>query len=439
MNFILSEEDVAFNRSLDPREVLRQMGFAGDAIDDEGERIRLFCPIHKDQIRRSLLIEKSVNRFQCTYKACPANKGGHLIELLAMYLGVDVPQAIEHLRGAPVPEEGLAARADRLIESGDVAGALRLFEEAVRLSPRDEVTRCKLAAAYLEMGRRDDGFREYLVAAEDFAVKNQVDKTLTIYNILVMLSPQDVRVRRQMAYLFSRLGRHKDAAEQLKWVVDRLMSRGEIPEALKCARQVLDLCPEAPEIHMFMAKLLSQSHKIGEAVAAAEQAAHLAYDQGEMKLADEAVTFGLIYNPQHEGLRAMEAHLRATTPAGAPLEEPAAGDDDFGDWLGSLEQAIVSDKPITGIVREGAVAAEPVPGRSAKDSQIRQQEWMDFCRGTLEGLDDDKLQSMGQHLRQMFADVQSTFQMGDVDEWELNVLKDFYMSFCRAYDEVRKG
>lgn len=434
MNIILSDEEKEFNRTLDPYEVLRQMGFTEDAIEEEGDRIRLFCPIHKDQIRRSLIIIKSENGFQCQYKACAANKGGLLIELLALYLDADVPQAIAHLQGEATPEEGLVARADRFIENGDIASAVPLLEEAVRRAPREQVVRCKLAAAYLETGRRDDGFREYLVAAEDFAVKNQVEKTLSIYNILIMLSPQDVRVRRQLAYLFSRLGRHKEAAEQMKWVVDRLMSRGDIEEALKVARQVLEMIPDEPEINMLLAKLLSQGHRIGEAVAAAETAAGLAYRAGDMKIADEAVTFGLMYNPEHEGLIQMKEQLRASASASAEmLQEPAAAEDDFSSWLGSLEEELVAPQRQE-TPAESVVAGGPGP----KDSTIRQQEWMDFCRGTLAGLDEEKLNSMGQHLRSMFDDVQATFQAGDVDEWELTVLKDFYTSFCRAYDEVRK-
>jgi hypothetical protein len=37
------------------------------------------------------------------------------------------------------------------------------------LNPRDEITRCKLAALYLELNRKDDAYREYLQAAESYA------------------------------------------------------------------------------------------------------------------------------------------------------------------------------------------------------------------------------------------------------------------------------
>ena len=428
MNVVLTPEETEYNSRLDPRSVLRKMGFADEALSDEGKVIRLYCPVHKDQVRRSLIIEKADNRYRCQYKDCPAHEGGRLIELVALYHGVTVPEAIKQTSEDSRPEAGLVLRGDRLIESGQMNDALKLLEEAVRLAPRNEITRCKLAALYLELGQRDQGFREYLTAAEDFAVKNQTEKTLSIYNILVMLSPQDVRVRRQMAFLFSRLKRPKEASEQLKWVVDQLLARGEIEEALKTARTILDLCPEEPAIHMHAARLLTQTRRIKEAVTEAQQAAELALAGGDRKAAEEAVTFGLIYDPLHERLRELEAQLREAPSAPEESALGALGQaDDFNEWLESLHEEVVR-------VPEAAHAAS-----SPTASSVRQDKWLSFCHGTLADLDPEKIESMGQHLRGMFEDAERSFKAGFLDEWELNVLKGFYTSFCKAYDLVRKG
>jgi len=430
MNVVLTPEELEFNSRLDPHTVLRRLGFAEEAFSDEGKVVRLYCPIHKDQVRRSLIIEKEGNVYRCQYKDCPAHESGRLVELVALYLGVTVPEAIQQMSDESRPEQQMVSRADRLIESGQMNEAHRLLEEAVRLAPRNEITRCKLAALYLELGKRDQGFREYLTAAEDFAVKNQTEKTLSIYNILVMLSPQDVRVRRQMAFLFSRLKRPKEASEQLKWVVDQLLARGEVEEAIKTARQLLDLCPGEPAIHMHLARLLSQARRINEAVTEAQQAAELALQSGDRRAAEEAVTFGLIYNPVHDRLRELEAQLRETE-GGAEEAGGALGQaDEFNEWLESLQEEVVK-KP--------AGPEVPMPPPTAGTSSIRREKWLAFCRGTLSDLDEEKILSMGQHLRGMFEDAESSFKAGFLDEWELNVLKDFYTSFCGAYDTVRRS
>jgi len=428
----LALEVIAYNSRLNPRTLLRKMGFADDAIVEEGPVIRLFCPIHKDLARRSLIIEKGENKFRCQYRDCAAHAGGLLVELLALYLGVSVEEAIKQASDETRPEQQMALRADRLIEMGQMAEARHLLEEAVRLSPRNEILRCKLAALYLELGQRDLGFREYLTAAEDFAVKNQTEKTLSIYNILVMLSPQDIRVRRQMAFLFSRIGRPKEASEHLKWVVDQLMTRGETDEAIKSARQILELNPAESAIHMLLARLLSQARRINEAVNEAQQAAELALEAGDRRLAEEAITFGLIFNPLHERLRDLEMQLKGTP---MPAAEAATGgalgqEDEFSQWLNSLEEEVVKE-PVK------AEVATPPP--TAGTSSVRREKWLTFCRSTLADLDKDKVDSMGQHLRSMFEDAQSSFQAGFLDEWELNVLRDFYTSFCKAYDTVRKS
>jgi len=429
MNHVLSAEEIAFNQSLDPREVLRKMGFADDAIAEEGDLIRLYCPIHKDQVRRSLIIERQGNRFKCQYKSCPAHRGGLLIELLALYLGVDVPEAIKQIREEEHPEKALIERADRLIDQGRLEEAIQLLEEARRLAPRDGITRCKLAALYLETGRREDGFREYLAAAEDYAVKNQIDKTLSIYNILVMLSPQDLRVRRQLAFLFSRLGRYREAAEHLKWATDQLITRGEVLEAVKVVRQIAELLPDEPEVHLLLARLLGQARRIGEAVAEAEKAAQLALEAGDQKQAAEAVTFGLIYNPESESLRRIEAILNQTPAPSDTQAQTGEEGDDFSEWLESLEAEVAGEEK------------KPTPTPSRPDSAasaVRREKWLSFCRQTLKKLDDSQLDSMGKHLRAMFENAQSSFQAGHLSEWEMNILRDFYALFCSAYDRVRK-
>ncbi len=427
----LTPEAILFNDRLNPRAVLHKMGFGDEAISEEGETLRLFCPVHKDQVRRSLVLEKQRNRFRCQYKSCPAHAGGLLVELLALYWNVPVAEAMQKYNEEIHPERQLVAQADRLIAESKLTEAAGLLQEALRLAPREEITRCKLAALYLEMGQRDRGFKEYLTAAEDFACKNQIDKTLSIYNILVMLSPQDIRVRRQMAYLFSRLGRHKEAAEHLKWVIDQLLERNQIEEAIKDSREVLQLCPNEPDIHLLLARLLSQTHRINEAVGEALQAAELAFERGDRATAEAAVTFGLIYNPLHERLRELRSILCETPVSGeSPLGGSAAGEDEFGEWLESLQEEVAEPTDS---------AARRSPSPAAGTSAIRQEQWLQYCRNTLANLDNEKLDSMGRQLRAMFEDVEASFKAGTLSQWELNILKDFYASFCLAYDQVRKS
>ena len=52
MNYFFSEEELAVNASLDAWDLLVKMGFQESSLYREGNTIRLFCPLHKDQIRR---------------------------------------------------------------------------------------------------------------------------------------------------------------------------------------------------------------------------------------------------------------------------------------------------------------------------------------------------------------------------------------------------
>ncbi|MCX7919400.1 MAG: hypothetical protein N3A72_07295 [bacterium] len=75
---------------LTPQEVLSALG-----IDQKhqatfnGNLMRVFCPIHKDTVVRSLAIDLDRKHFKCSYVPCAGYKGGNLLELYS--LGKNIP------------------------------------------------------------------------------------------------------------------------------------------------------------------------------------------------------------------------------------------------------------------------------------------------------------------------------------------------------------
>ena len=218
VNYFFSEEELAFNDSLDAWEFLLRMGFQEHQLVREGNTIRLFCPLHKDHIRRSLVIYTDKNQFRCQYQHCTGHKGGNLLEFYSLYTGVDPSEAMHHIMNASAGGAGnLIEQADKLIQEGCLVEALPILQKAVQADPDNEISRCRLAALYLELGDRDSGYTEYMKAAEHFGVRGDLDKMLNIYNILVIITPDDVAVRKQLATLYSRLKRAEDAVAPVSY------------------------------------------------------------------------------------------------------------------------------------------------------------------------------------------------------------------------------
>src|SRR5690606_20823649 len=166
-------------------------------------------------------------------------------------------------------------RGEMYINKGMHEEALPYLEQAVQLDPRNEVTRCKLAALLLELGRKDDAYREYMGAAESYAVRGELEKTLSIYNILIILQPGAVKARKELAFLFSRMGRPDAAAEQRKWVADVSMKYGQARGAQEAISSMLELEPNNGMSHYRLAQIHKEPGKPGPAADELEKAAAL--------------------------------------------------------------------------------------------------------------------------------------------------------------------
>ncbi len=341
MNYVFSDEELAVNASLNVWDLLSKMGFPESALYSEGNTIRLFCPLHKDQIRRSMIIYTDRNAFKCQYTNCEGHRGGNLLEFYSMYMGVDLPEVVNHIRNAGTSETDLVERADKMIQEGSLVEALPLLQKAVQLDPDNEITRCRLAALLLELGDKDAGYREYMTAAEQFGFRGELDKTLNIYNILVIISPDDVKVRKQLSYLFSRLKREDEAVAQLKWVVDKHVRKGELKDAEAVCKKMIELCPEYPESHRTLGEVYLKQGNYFDAVEELRTATTHFIRQNALKKARDTVEQGLRYTPGNPAMKELRAKIeKAIELESASQEHQDAGEAEFENWLKDLKQSV---------------------------------------------------------------------------------------------------
>ena len=341
MNYFFSEEELAFNASLNAWDLLVQMGFNESALYREGTTIRLFCPLHRDQIRRSLIIYTDRNTYKCQYTSCEGHKGGNLLEFYAAHMGLEIPEVIEHIRNKGASDTDLIERADKLIQEGELVDALPLLQKAVQLDPKHEISRCRLAALYLELGDKESGYREYMTAAEQYGVRGELDLTLSIYNILVIISPDDVKVRKQLSYLFSRLGRQDEAVAQLKWVVDRHIRKGEFQEAAHMCDKMIELCPEYPDSHRILGEILLKQGNYFEAVEKLRTATQYFVGENNLKKAKETVDLGLRCSPGNPAMKDLKTKIeKAIELQAAAGEQKDEKDVEYEEWLRTLKASI---------------------------------------------------------------------------------------------------
>ncbi len=83
------------NRQIDPKVTLNQALSIKQLLEDlnqafeilplaSGSSLRCFCPIHKSNAFRTLLIDIEHRSFKCSYTQCPGNEEGKLIDLFSL-------------------------------------------------------------------------------------------------------------------------------------------------------------------------------------------------------------------------------------------------------------------------------------------------------------------------------------------------------------------
>lgn len=469
--FELKDSDYSFNASLDPFVVLKRMGFTESSIYQEGSIVRIHCPVHKDLVRKSMIIDTSERTFKCQYSQCDAYEGGLLIELVAIYYDCGLDEVTKNLFGEDDKSNDLLFRGEMYINKGMHEEALPYVEQAVQLDPRDEITRSKLAALYLELNRKDDAFREYMLAAESYAVRGELEKTLSIYNILIILQPGAVKARKELAFLFSRMGRPDAAAEQLKWVVDFYMQYGQVRGAQETVASMLELDDQNGMTHFLQGELLSAQGKKGPASQSYERAAELLIEIREPSRAEMAIEGALKCMPQSPKLKVLQqAHekLAKELDEQSGVSDNSSMDeagDDFETWLTEADERlgeVFSELPTQGVSASDLVdalgpqspeaknlvaasmAGGPMSPEDAGDKQNESGEIspedrrVELCLSDMKELSPEQLEKMRQQLVGMFTDVRKSYDAGLLADWEMKTIKEFYKAFCVAVDQHRR-
>lgn len=82
------------NNLLDAETVLTRIDYKLDSIRQNGTDLRCYCPIHKEELIRSLIINTTHRNFRCGYNRCPGSKGGSLFDLYVLSTGMSPEEAL---------------------------------------------------------------------------------------------------------------------------------------------------------------------------------------------------------------------------------------------------------------------------------------------------------------------------------------------------------
>jgi chromosomal replication initiator protein DnaA len=317
--------------ALDAEAVLRHINYRPEMIQDTGNAIKCFCPIHRETIFRTLLVDKVHGTYRCTNYACSGATGGDLIDLyaqargqgyeqalleLANIFGVSVdltavdqyisntlevarnyvqlgalveaeeqfsgilrfkPDALPALEGlvrvyelTDRPAEFQAARlrlARALAAAGQPEPALELLAVYVRDNSTDHDARRFYIEVLKAAGHTEHAAGEYLNLADDLAGSGEIDQALALYRAAQALPDAGLDVSPHIIQLLVGAGRREEAIAENLLTYERYREAGQIPEAFAALQSTLELEPLNEELILRQAELVAAEALGSEALA----------------------------------------------------------------------------------------------------------------------------------------------------------------------------
>lgn len=264
------------NDALDSRRVLEFIGYKADKLQDTGDTIRAFCPIHRETVFRTLVVNKDRRTFRCMYGLCDGAEGGSLVRLLALSRRINEHEAAEAL----VDEFGISIRipqdpelmkknaevAENYLELGYLDDAVKTFRAILEAEPSFERGHAGLLKAYIAQGD-EEGQGRCRQALVRLALQNrQFDSALDQARELANSRPQDAACRKLVAECFLEMRDKESALEEFMAAADIYEATADWHGAIDAYKRIEDLDVDIVDISPHMIHAFTQAGQVEDCV-----------------------------------------------------------------------------------------------------------------------------------------------------------------------------
>lgn len=250
------------NEQLDPRAVLELIGYHTDKLQESAETFRGFCPVHRETVFRTLIVDKSKRTFRCMYSLCKGAGGGTLVELYSLARELPLEKAVEELAEhfhlqvqMPVDPEYLAKQievAENYLELGFLDDAEKVLREVVQADPRHEAALRGLLRVYEQRGEAEMLGQQHAQLAQLLLERGEHSAAFEHVKAWAELVPAAPRAHRLLGEYLLEQGQPEGALEEFMTAADLYSSEGDFASAIEAYKYVdslrLDLVDVVPHV-----------------------------------------------------------------------------------------------------------------------------------------------------------------------------------------------
>jgi tetratricopeptide (TPR) repeat protein len=151
-------------------------------------------------------------------------------------------------------KEKLLASAQKYLQKGQVARAIKDYQKLVELEPRDVRMRQKLAELYSRDRRTDEALDAYEAVARHYTDNGFYLKAIAVYKQMQKIDPTRVSIYHQLAELNEKQGLVGNAQAEYRSLVAYYEKNGMLPEAINVLQKMKELEPENLNIRVKIAE-----------------------------------------------------------------------------------------------------------------------------------------------------------------------------------------
>jgi tetratricopeptide (TPR) repeat protein len=141
-------------------------------------------------------------------------------------------------------KEKLIASAQKSLEKGQVAKAIKDYQKLVELDPRDMRTRQKLAELLSRGAMNAEAFEQYGTVARNYADNGFFLKAIAVYKQMQKLDPEQVSVYQRLAELNAKQGLVGNALAEYRNLAAIYEKKKMLPEAIGVLQKMVELDPD---------------------------------------------------------------------------------------------------------------------------------------------------------------------------------------------------
>ncbi len=175
------------------------------------------------------------------------------------------------------------AKAQKLLQKGQIKKAIEEYKVAVKADPNDAVTRIRLGDLYAKVGKKDEAIKEYLAVGDLLAETGFISKAIAVYKQILKLDESIMDVHQRLADLYHRQGLLAEAMHHYSILIRSLEKEGRKEEVLPLLEKLVESDPGNLALRMRWVKTHWEAGKREGAVRAMEKTLKDLLEEGNLE------------------------------------------------------------------------------------------------------------------------------------------------------------